>query len=269
VIVVNTCGFIGEAETGIHRRDPRDGAPQQTGACKAAGWSPAACSQRYPARAGRRDAGGGPTSSAQMRWRRLATPSARQQQPRSRWPRRRASSTTTSPRARPVDGRPTPPLREDRRRLRLARARSASFPSLRGARSAAGCPDSVGARGPRALAEAGTKEICLVAQDLTTYGTGPCRRRRSAPLPTLESLLAQLAQVEKLRGIRLHYAIPVRLHRRPPGRDGRAEPRIAKYLDVPIPAHRQQRAQVDAPRLRRARPVRPAVRAGAPERVPA
>jgi ribosomal protein S12 methylthiotransferase len=84
-------------------------------------------------------------------------------------------------------------------------------------------------REAQALAAAGTKEICLVAQDLTTYGTD-----LDLPIkPTLEGLLAQLAQVDGLRWIRLHYAYPSACT------DGlldvmAREPRVAKYLDVPI-----------------------------------
>ena len=83
-----------------------------------------------------------------------------------------------------------------------------------------------------ALAAAGTKEICLVAQDLTTYGTDlPGAKEPGAA--NLESLLAQLAQVEGLRWIRLHYAYPTACT------DGlldvmAREARVAKYLDVPI-----------------------------------
>jgi len=82
-------------------------------------------------------------------------------------------------------------------------------------------------REAEALAAEGTKEICLVAQDLTTYG------RDLPEAPTLEALLAQLAQVEGLRWIRLHYAYPTAVT------DGlldvmAREARVAKYLDVPL-----------------------------------
>jgi ribosomal protein S12 methylthiotransferase len=101
------------------------------------------------------------------------------------------------------------------------------IPKLRGPQRSRQ-PDSV-VREATALAAAGTKEICLVAQDLTTYGTD---LDPDAP-PTLESLLAQLAQVDGLRWIRLHYAYPSACT------DGlldvmAREPRVAKYLDVPI-----------------------------------
>lgn len=82
------------------------------------------------------------------------------------------------------------------------------------------------------LARAGTREICLVAQDLTTYGRDlPDGKDQDGP--TLERLLGRLAQVEALRWIRLHYAYPTAVT------DGLlsvmgASARVAKYLDVPM-----------------------------------
>jgi ribosomal protein S12 methylthiotransferase len=104
------------------------------------------------------------------------------------------------------------------------------IPKLRGPQRSRQ-PDSV-VREAQSLAAGGTKEICLVAQDLTTYGTDlPGADQPGAP--TLESLLGQLARVDGLRWIRLHYAYPTACT------DGlldtiAREPRVAKYLDVPI-----------------------------------
>jgi ribosomal protein S12 methylthiotransferase len=106
------------------------------------------------------------------------------------------------------------------------------IPKLRGPQRSRQ-PDSV-VREAEALAAAGTREICLVAQDLTTYGTDLVSAQQpGAPIPTLESLLAQLARVEGLRWIRLHYAYPTACT------DGllkvmAREARVAKYLDVPV-----------------------------------
>lgn len=81
------------------------------------------------------------------------------------------------------------------------------------------------------LVAQGTREICLVAQDLTTYGTD-LGQRGLAP-SNLESLLDALGEIPELRWIRLHYAYPTAVT------DGLLEriathPKVASYLDVPI-----------------------------------
>ena len=78
-----------------------------------------------------------------------------------------------------------------------------------------------------ALAAAGTREVCLIAQDLTTYGTD------IEPRASFEALLDALCGVDGLRWIRLHYAFPTTVT------DGlllqiASEPKIATYLDVPL-----------------------------------
>jgi ribosomal protein S12 methylthiotransferase len=87
------------------------------------------------------------------------------------------------------------------------------------------------------LAAAGTREVCLVAQDLTTYGTdlpeGTGPAGSGADRPTLATLLADIAGVEGIRWLRLHYAYPSVC-----GYDLLGviadSPRVAKYLDVPV-----------------------------------
>ena len=78
-----------------------------------------------------------------------------------------------------------------------------------------------------ALVERGTKEICLVAQDLTTYGSD------LEPATTLETLLRALVEIDDLHWIRLHYAYPSAVSRDLIGLIA-SEPRIATYLDVPM-----------------------------------
>ena len=77
------------------------------------------------------------------------------------------------------------------------------------------------------LANAGVKEIILIAQDLTSYGTDLQINNG------LHDLLKLLIQVEGIEWIRLHYAYP----------DGFSneviqlmadEPKICNYLDIPI-----------------------------------
>lgn len=81
------------------------------------------------------------------------------------------------------------------------------------------------------LAKEGSKEICLIAQDLTRYGSD-LEERGQAPAD-LEQLLDALAQVEGLEWIRLHYAYPSSTT---PGLIERIakHQRVASYLDVPI-----------------------------------
>jgi len=77
------------------------------------------------------------------------------------------------------------------------------------------------------LAQNGAKEINLIAQDTTQYGYDFYRRFM---LPTL---LRELAQVEGIRWIRLHYAYPSRVS------DAliaamASLPQVVPYLDVPL-----------------------------------
>jgi ribosomal protein S12 methylthiotransferase len=78
-----------------------------------------------------------------------------------------------------------------------------------------------------ALAAQGTVELSLVAQDLTAYGYDLAGKVR------LHHLLPELAKVDGIRWIRLHYAYP----RDVPDAliDAIAsEPKIVKYLDMPL-----------------------------------
>ena len=93
--------------------------------------------------------------------------------------------------------------------------------------------DSV-VREAQALAAAGARELCLVAQDLTTYGEDlPSAPTLAALLRALAAAAAADEQMAALRWIRLHYAYPTACS------DElldviAGEPRVAKYLDVPI-----------------------------------
>ena len=80
----------------------------------------------------------------------------------------------------------------------------------------------------RLLAASGVKELIVVAQDTSRYGTDLPGHKRLLP-----ELLRQLCQIEELHWIRLHYAYPDEI-------DDElidviaSEPKIVKYLDVPI-----------------------------------
>jgi ribosomal protein S12 methylthiotransferase len=82
-----------------------------------------------------------------------------------------------------------------------------------------------------ALVESGTKEISLIGQDLTRYGTD-LEERGLAPA-NLEQLVDALGEVRGLVWIRLHYAYPTATT---PGLVSRISqhPKVASYLDVPF-----------------------------------
>ncbi len=81
------------------------------------------------------------------------------------------------------------------------------------------------------LVERGTKEICLVAQDLTKYGDD-MEERGQAPA-NLEGLLDALGEIAGLEWIRLHYAYPSACSDRLLEQIAQ-HPKVATYLDVPI-----------------------------------
>ncbi|MCC8078647.1 MAG: 30S ribosomal protein S12 methylthiotransferase RimO [Oscillospiraceae bacterium] len=79
----------------------------------------------------------------------------------------------------------------------------------------------------KALAESGVKELILIAQDLTRYGTDIYGRR------ALAELCRALAELDGVHWLRLHYLYPDEI-------DGElideiaANEKIVKYLDIPI-----------------------------------
>jgi ribosomal protein S12 methylthiotransferase len=98
------------------------------------------------------------------------------------------------------------------------------IPTLRGKQRSRPIADLVAEA--EMLASQGVKEISLVAQDLTAYGHDLPGR------PKLHDLLRELAKVD-VTWIRLHYAYP-RVFPDELIQVIADEPRIAKYLDMPI-----------------------------------
>ena len=80
----------------------------------------------------------------------------------------------------------------------------------------------------RMLAASGVKELIVVAQDTSRYGTDLPGHRRLLP-----ELLRELCKIEELHWIRVHYVYPDEI-------DDEfievmaTEPKIVKYLDIPI-----------------------------------
>ena len=80
----------------------------------------------------------------------------------------------------------------------------------------------------RLLADSGVKELIVVAQDTSRYGTDLPGHKRLLP-----ELLRQICQIEGLEWVRIHYVYPDEI-------DDELitviaeEPKIVKYLDIPI-----------------------------------
>ncbi|KQC34161.1 ribosomal protein S12 methylthiotransferase [Nonlabens sp. YIK11] len=77
------------------------------------------------------------------------------------------------------------------------------------------------------LAAKGVKELILIAQDLTYYGLDLYKKRR------LADLLKELAKVDGIEWIRMHYAFPTGF---PVDVLGvmNEEPKVCNYLDIPL-----------------------------------
>ncbi len=77
------------------------------------------------------------------------------------------------------------------------------------------------------LADSGVRELIVIAQDTTYYGVDLYGRRR------LADLLRALCRIKKLRRIRLHYAYPTGFPQEVIDVMA-AEPKICPYLDIPF-----------------------------------
>ncbi len=77
------------------------------------------------------------------------------------------------------------------------------------------------------LAESGVKELIVIAQDITYYGVDLYGKR------CLGELLTELCKIEGIEWIRLHYAYPTGFPQEVIDVMAR-EPKICKYLDIPF-----------------------------------
>lgn len=80
----------------------------------------------------------------------------------------------------------------------------------------------------RLLASSGVKELIVVAQDTSRYGTDLPGHKRLLP-----ELLEQLCRIEELEWVRIHYVYPDEIDDALIDTIAR-EPKIVKYLDIPI-----------------------------------
>lgn len=80
----------------------------------------------------------------------------------------------------------------------------------------------------RTLADSGVKELIVVAQDTSLYGTD-----LNGGKPMLSQLLRELCRIEGIHWIRIHYLYPDEIDDELIDTIA-AEPKIVKYLDIPI-----------------------------------
>ena len=80
----------------------------------------------------------------------------------------------------------------------------------------------------RLLADSGVKELIVVAQDTSRYGTDLPGHRRLLP-----ELLRQLCAIEGFQWIRIHYVYPDEIDEELIDVIA-SEPKIVKYLDIPV-----------------------------------
>lgn len=100
-----------------------------------------------------------------------------------------------------------------------------AIPLMRGAHKSTPIEDLV--TEAKKLAKNGTKELILIAQDLTYYGLDIYNKR------ALADLLKELVKVEGIEWIRLHYAFPTGFPE-----DVldviKNEPKVCNYIDIPL-----------------------------------
>ncbi|PQL91691.1 30S ribosomal protein S12 methylthiotransferase RimO [Apibacter adventoris] len=100
-----------------------------------------------------------------------------------------------------------------------------AIPLIRGRHVSTPVPELISEA--KALAKGGTKELILIAQDLTYYGLDIYKKR------ALGDLLRELVKIKDIEWIRLHYAFPTGFPE-----DVlnimKEEPKICNYIDIPL-----------------------------------
>ena len=100
-----------------------------------------------------------------------------------------------------------------------------AIPLIRGKHVSVPIPELVSEA--EALARRGVKELIIIAQDSTFYGIDLYGKR------TLRRLLGELSQIEGIEWIRLHYAYPTGFPMDVLD-EMASNPKICKYLDIPL-----------------------------------
>lgn len=100
-----------------------------------------------------------------------------------------------------------------------------AIPFIRGAHRSVPMEELVGEA--RMLAEGGVKELILIAQDTTYYGLDLYRRR------ALAELIGRLSEIDGIEWIRIHYSYPADFPEDVLEQMA-YNPKVCKYLDIPL-----------------------------------
>lgn len=101
-----------------------------------------------------------------------------------------------------------------------------AIPGIRGKQISLSIPDLI--LEAKELADKGVKELILISQELTSYGTDIYRRK------ALPELLEELVKIEGFEWIRLHYTYPLGFPADEVVRLMKHFPKICRYLDIPV-----------------------------------
>ncbi|MCF8380320.1 MAG: 30S ribosomal protein S12 methylthiotransferase RimO [Bacteroidales bacterium] len=101
-----------------------------------------------------------------------------------------------------------------------------AIPSIRGKQISVSIPDLI--KEAKELTSKGVKEIILIAQDLTSYGTDIYSEK------ALPKLIGELVKIEEIQWLRLHYTYPYQFPADEIIQLMKDHPKICKYLDIPV-----------------------------------
>ncbi len=101
-----------------------------------------------------------------------------------------------------------------------------AIPAIRGRQKSISIPELV--KEAEELVKKGVKEVILIAQDLTSYGTDIYNKK------ALPQLLEELVKIEDIQWLRLHYTYPHKFPADEIIQLMKDHSKICKYLDIPV-----------------------------------
>lgn len=101
-----------------------------------------------------------------------------------------------------------------------------AIPSIRGKQISVSIPELL--KEAEELTKKGVKEVILIAQDLTSYGTDIYGKK------ALPQLIEELVKIKDIQWLRLHYTYPHQFPADEIIQLMKDHPKICKYLDIPV-----------------------------------